>query len=785
MTPSQITPTTTGFTLELKDPPSGLTGALPPPGTSPPGSNVLVVSFDLTVRPDIAIGKYTNRAKVLGYAGTNGGDSYVTPGQEPYDDAWFQVLPRASKSILDTSEGHTTPGSAEGVPPGATQAVVPNIAIGEVVHYHLRGYVPEGKHPNFKLVDTLPPDVVPLGGYPNDIQVGTDPVFGAVTPTVSGGPWSCDAKDLPPKPLVVDFGTLTNPPPNNGPKMVVVDFWARVCNTGANGDDGTDKAKFEKVNRLDIVADGTIRATMQVAAKVVEPHVTIKKTIVTKALPLAVGQTLEYRIEVTNNGTATAFDLLVMDLLPDCLKDVAAKPAAVPLIPASPPAVIAYAPVNTPFLQLFSATISQLAVGQTAVLGYTAALDCLVCSKLVNTATVFWTGLPGQGALANAAPPRKPGASGAVNGERNWQDGPYGVNDYVASAEAAVCGKVCGWKYHDADKDGVFDANEVGLNTWQMTATGANNVFLGGATTAPKPASSPGDPDAGKPGWYCVQVQPGTIAVSEKLKAGWQPTVPPSGKQSVVVGFGETKTGVNFGNHDLSQCKATLCGVKRVDGAGKDGWVIEARKPDGTLVATATTDKDGKYCLTLTGTSEVIISEVPQAGFTQNTWLRRARTGPTSRNATPRFPTRWSGRPPPAASPARRRPSTPRRSTSGTSRRPTASTVTAGSTPWGRSWRGAGRPRASCRSAASPPPARRSSSRAASRRSRRAGATRWRSTRPPRSTCGAPTGWSRMRPAARASSPSPRATSSAWRCTRTATSRRGGPATRARCRAWV
>jgi uncharacterized protein (DUF2141 family) len=94
-------------------------------------------------------------------------------------------------------------------------------------------------------------------------------------------------------------------------------------------------------------------------------------------------------------------------------------------------------------------------------------------------------------------------------------------------------GTLCITKFNDLNGDGQQGASEPGLTGWVFTARSAS----GAETTI----------TTGDFARTCTDLPAGTYTVSETQQAGWTPTVPAGGSQSVTVTAGQ-QTAVTFGN---------------------------------------------------------------------------------------------------------------------------------------------------------------------------------------------------------------------------------------------
>lgn len=435
-------PFTTGIGRSL---PISLGNPLPATNTS--GSNLAVLTFQACILADVKPDCCVNTARIENYSSTPGGPNYAGAGFDgPLEDsARLCILPKATKSIAATSEAHT----------GGQQ-----LAIGEIVRYHLEVVVPETTAINsYQLQDVLPPGLLYLGGSTTVATKSAGLTATNFPPLITGTP-SCNGSTM-----TFDFGNVTNPNNSSAQELLTVDFNALVCNVFSNQD------ATQLVNTLNVLLNGTQIATATAAASVVEPNIVVTKNATATSLTL--NGTAHYTVTLTNNGSATAFDVHLTDTLPQCLTGVTGVSVSVPATNSSTPAKL-------------DVTVSSIAVGGTVTVQYDATITCLDCTKLINVAAATWTSLPGPfGTTVNPTGSATPGASGFTNGERN---GAGGVNDYSAFATATLC---CLLESNDS-----LSCNPGGGYSYTFTLTNNKNTTIAGVgftpTSPPNVTITPG-----------------------------------------------------------------------------------------------------------------------------------------------------------------------------------------------------------------------------------------------------------------------------------------------------
>jgi uncharacterized repeat protein (TIGR01451 family) len=426
------------FTIELIDP--SLTQGALGPFSPTSGKNIVVITFDAKIIPNIKPGCCDNRAKLENYSNTEGGPNFVTAGfGGPFEDtAEVCVKPKATKSIKTTSEAHT-PGTPSGPPQSPEQ-----LAIGEIVRYRLEILVPETTSPSsYNLQDFLPAGLQFLNdgtakvafvcnqGCITSSTLGAGPTIsgnqmnlGTITPTFTLPPtaitpniFACGTDPI------FNLGNLTNNDNDTDQEFIVLEFNALVCNIPSNHN-GTPLN-----NSFGVFVDGQQVATSNIVqAVVVEPNLTITKTVSPNSV-VPGGGPVTYTVTIANTGTADAFDIVFTDTLP-------------PGLTLNLGSVTAPGPcTNNSSGNTVNVTCPQLDDGTAIQITYQATVSATApCpTTLTNTATVTWTSLPGpKGTCPNPTGSCTPGNSGAIDGERDGSTAPNPPNKYAAAASATL-----------------------------------------------------------------------------------------------------------------------------------------------------------------------------------------------------------------------------------------------------------------------------------------------------------------------------------------------------------
>ena len=211
------------------------------------------------------------------------------------------------------------------------------------------------------------------------------------------------------------FGDLVNADNDADSEFVVVEFNAIVDNSAGN-DNGDTRS-----NDFNALVDGIVEDTSNpIDLLIREPDLS---NITKVALPTTgdAGDTITFTLSYSNTGTTNAFDIRLLDSVPaDYLVDLASVSV---MLGSGATGFTDNSTGND-----VDVMIDDIPVGGTVQITYEADLLTAVeaADVIQNTACVDYTSLPGSGTSPNPTGSTVPGATGAVDGER---DGSGSQND--------------------------------------------------------------------------------------------------------------------------------------------------------------------------------------------------------------------------------------------------------------------------------------------------------------------------------------------------------------------
>ncbi len=356
-----------------------------------------VLTLNIPV-PDTATPGTTHARFRLSY--TQGLQPTGTVNYGEVEDYQAQLITKPEKSIVATSEAHTTD---------------PDLTIGEIVRYKLTIPVPEGDLSNFQVTDHLPNGLQYLDDGTVSHTFISDDGMSSTEFTVSGGPFGDGTNP------VFTLGTVTNPDRDNNEEFVEIEFNALVLNVSGN------VAGDTRDNTFQVTYDTFDYTSEPVTINIVEPSVSIVKTVTTSP-PIDAGDEVTYQLTLTNDGAAsTAFDLAVDDIL-DANLDLTDANNVTWTAPAYATVTNNSDAANDEVHLL----INKLEPGDQVTILITVTVRTSVSAGEIipNVANLSYTSLPGpNGTDPNPTGSVTPGATGEADGERDY--GPSDSEDIV------------------------------------------------------------------------------------------------------------------------------------------------------------------------------------------------------------------------------------------------------------------------------------------------------------------------------------------------------------------
>ncbi|MCB1061531.1 MAG: DUF11 domain-containing protein, partial [Verrucomicrobiae bacterium] len=412
-------------------------------------------------------------------ADERGGDGdFDTPatGVDDYEDedtaeitGELSPLYAFTKVIDSTSAAHT------GIING-TNATITDLTIGEVVTYRLTATLGRGTTPLVQIFDTLD-----IANGRLDIRSVTVTAGSALSRSDARA-WDADVSitdalgtDGYNDSVQIDFGTVVNDASGTGAdEQIVVLIQAVVVNTIENQDgdvvSNTGTLSFLEDSDNDGNADDTRTITDTVDVEIVEPTVTVAKSIPLGTTEADAGDVVGYQIVITNTSDIDAFDLTLRDQLP----------AAMSLNTGSFIAersdlfnVASFFTVSAGGIT-HAGTGFDLAAGQSITITYNATVLSTVTDgqSLLNEVDIEWTSLNAEATDGSDADER--------GGDGDFDTPATGVDDYEDEDTAEITGELS--PLYDFTKS-VFSTSESHTGTAFGTSATITDLVIGETVT--------------------------------------------------------------------------------------------------------------------------------------------------------------------------------------------------------------------------------------------------------------------------------------------------------------
>lgn len=207
------------------------------------------------------------------------------------------------------------------------------VRIGDFIDYELRLGLQQGTYHDVVLTDTLPQGLAFAG-------VASVDRFGqpsSLTPSVSGDPATG------PTTVTFDLGTVVNAADSATDDLVIV-YRARVLN---EVHPHTDSLTLTNAATLRAgTAEGIVVLTDDETVTVLQPRLVLAKSaqISSGAVAVEAGEQIVYTVDIRNEGTAPAYDAVLVDTLPQGLREGGIRLLGIELIDLASSATVAALP---------------------------------------------------------------------------------------------------------------------------------------------------------------------------------------------------------------------------------------------------------------------------------------------------------------------------------------------------------------------------------------------------------------------------------------------------------
>lgn len=350
------------------------------------GTNLVLIAYDLVLTSTVeAASVQTNTATITGYSYSNGGTNYAEPADT--DTASVTVArPVVTKSVIRTS--HVDTANAENLR---------EVAVGEVVTYSVSIRVPEGTLPNAQILDRLPAGMAFVGLDSITIDSALSTNLGAGDFSDVTAVFNSAASTLE---LGINgtpgLGIITNSNTNNAVAETITFTYRAVVLNASVIQAGVVRTNDAEIRWQENGNNQLAEASINV--RVVEPNISVTKSVVGGTTTVEGAQQITYRILIQNanaNGNVSeAYDVALSDLLPTDVSFVSASFVS----GVTPDGGNVNFNSGVGSEGEITATWARIGVGQTATIDVVVRIDDGLPTDHVisNTARVAFTSLPGE-----------------------------------------------------------------------------------------------------------------------------------------------------------------------------------------------------------------------------------------------------------------------------------------------------------------------------------------------------------------------------------------------------
>ena len=279
----------------------------PAGGGFPFGTDTAIVNVQCTLAGSVfPLQVVTNVAAATWTSTSDPGD---TPFSPVIDDATVTIAaPQISKKVIDSTPGYS--------------GDVSNIHVGELLTYRVEVTVPEGLSPNVRFEDLLDPGLAHIESVDITLPAGvTSDVAIAANEGILASGGGLEANDrlrvFGPGEKDDGFGNITNSnDSNDSPEVIIIDYQARVLNSTLN----VNSTSLRNRARWYWEPDGESRQNVQAKANrviVVEPNIRLTKNFTPDIGDNTTEPMVTITFEHSGASTADAFDLTLIDPLPN------------------------------------------------------------------------------------------------------------------------------------------------------------------------------------------------------------------------------------------------------------------------------------------------------------------------------------------------------------------------------------------------------------------------------------------------------------------------------------
>lgn len=374
-------------------------------GTNPTDIDIaegesIIISYDVRVDNSVLANQALDNSAVAQWTSIDGSNV----GERNGDDGIGGLNNYTTAAVIETVTIPNVTGTISKTRSSDTYgAGDDNVRIGDIVEYELRITASEGTLGNLQLVDTLPQGLKYEGIVSINNNVGPAP-YTAVAPFSHADVLATDVVEVGDATagsttVTWSLGDVTNQPNDGASDDFVIIYRARVLNGVFTLTDTSIPLNNSVTMSYDTASGNVTNSDLVTQITALQPLLTVTKSAAPAGADTVIdaNEVITYRVEVTNNGDAPAYDAVVQDILPVGIRQGGVVTNSITLVNAGTVLPLIAPSYNSSTgliiwnLDSGTANTHTLPAGETLRIIYTVQVDAVLAQGLTLTNTASST----------------------------------------------------------------------------------------------------------------------------------------------------------------------------------------------------------------------------------------------------------------------------------------------------------------------------------------------------------------------------------------------------------
>lgn len=287
----------------------------------------ITISYDVRVLDNVLANQTLANSVVAQWTGRDGVHTTATDYERDGSDGiglLNDYVTAAATATITTPDTNTI--AKERTSDTYAGGTVPeNVRIGDLVEYTLTLSVQEGTLDNLVLADTLPQGLEFAGIV--SINGNTGPTYTAVAPfshadITAGNVTTSGTAAIGATTVTWNLGSVTNALNDGVNNEFVIVYRARVLNNVFAHTDLNIPLNNTVDMSYDTATGRVTKSDLDTVITALQPQLTVSKTVTAAGGDTVVdaGEVVTYTVDIQNNGTAPAYDVMLRDIIPDGMR---------------------------------------------------------------------------------------------------------------------------------------------------------------------------------------------------------------------------------------------------------------------------------------------------------------------------------------------------------------------------------------------------------------------------------------------------------------------------------